>query len=74
MFDQRLRDREQAARGREDGLCLCGRVREGMGTRRPREVFEAESEDDGATDASSCPQAARDAIDERDEIGVDFLG
>src|SRR5581483_4649634 len=41
--------------------------------RRPREVAEAEAEDDRAAHAPRGAQPARDAVDEADEDSVDLL-
>ena len=44
-----------------------------MRARRAREVVEAQPQDDRAPDAVGGPQAAGDAVDECDEVGVDVF-
>ena len=73
LLDRRPRRGEQAARDGEDDLGLRGRVPERVRARRAREVREAQAEHDGPPDAPRCAQPARDAVDERDEIGVELL-
>ena len=72
--DRGLRRCEQAAGDGENDLRLCGRVPERVRARCTREVGEAKPKHHGPADAPRRAQPARDAIDERDEIGVDLLG
>ena len=71
--DQRLHVREEVARGGEDRPRLSGRVRKRVRTSRAREVVEAQAQHDRPSDALRAAQAARDPVDDGDEVGVDLL-
>ena len=73
VIDRRLCRGQQAAGDGEDDLRLRGRMSQRVRARRTREVREAQPKHDGSTDTSRCTQPTGDAVDERDEIGVDLL-
>ena len=72
--DRRHRGREQALGDREDGVRGGRRLRQRVRPGRAREVVEAHAQHDGATDSARGPQAACDAVDDRDQDRVDGLG
>ena len=71
--NQRLRLTDQPTGRSEDGRRLCGRLGEGDGARRPREVAEAQPQHDGSSDPLGRAQSARHPVDEADEPAVDLL-
>ena len=62
-FDQRHRSRKERPRSREDRLCVRGRKRQRVRPGRPREIVEAQSQDDRSPNPVRGAQATRDAID-----------
>ena len=72
-LDHRRSRREQPSRGVEDRLGVrCG-LWQGVRAGRPREVGEAQPEDDRTADSASRTQPASEAIDEGDDDRVDVL-
>ena len=73
-LDQRSRRREQHPGGDQDDLSLGRRVGQRVRPGGAREVAEAQPQDDGAADPAGGPHPPGDAVDERDQRGVDRGG
>ena len=73
-LDLRLGGDEQGLGGGEDRAGLRGRVPKRAGAGRPAVVAEAEAEDDRAADAFRRTKSASDAVDDREEVGLDLGG
>src|SRR5918996_6461845 len=65
---------EQRSRRQEDLGGLRRRLRQGVRARGPREVCEAEPQDDGAADPAGSPQSSGKAVDERHDGRVEEFG
>ena len=64
---------EQPSFGRDQRRGLGRRLWDRVGPRRSREVVEPQAEHDRAADAVGGSQSARQAIHQRDEVGVERL-
>src|ERR687898_432631 len=73
LFDQRRGRSEKAARDGEHGFRVRGRLRERVRACGACEVVEPEPEHDGPADPAGFPHPARDAVDKRDDVGIDVL-
>ena len=71
--DHRQGGREQRSLGREQRRGVARRLGDRVRARRAREVVEPQAEDDRAADAVGGSQPARQAIHQRDEVGVERL-